>query len=147
VNKHFRCRKRSNLHTLFFCFGNSKNICNPSPSAFNVTKNVQYDKKLQKIWNIWCKGVQCLVINELKQIKISSWKFWIVVFEIERSFVKPYLCTHHVLNHSKWKRYEVGIKEGFKIIFVKTFEIIYHLSFSCVFFCTTLLFWTFKKHL
>jgi hypothetical protein len=119
---------------LFLCFSKSKNICNLSPNAFNVTKNAQFDKKLQNIWGVWCKGVQCSVISELKEIKISNLKSWVITFEIERSFVKPYLCTHHVPNHSKWTKYEVGIKEGSRTIFVKTFEVNYHLFSSGVFF-------------
>jgi hypothetical protein len=80
------------------------------------------------------------MISELKEIKIASFKSWIVAFEIERSFVKLYLCTHHVPNHSKWRKYEVGTKEGFRTIFVKTFEINYHLSFSYVFLALLLYF-------
>jgi hypothetical protein len=52
---------------------------------------------------VWCKGVQCSVVSELKQIKISSLKCWIVTFEMEISFVKPYLCAHHVPNHSNMR--------------------------------------------
>jgi hypothetical protein len=92
-----------------------------------VTKSVQFDKKLQNIWGVWCKGVQCSMISELKQIKISSLKSWTITFEMKKSFVKPYLCTHHVPNHSKWKKYEAGTKEGSRTIFVKTFEVNYHL--------------------
>jgi hypothetical protein len=59
---------------------------------------------------------------------------------MERSFVKPYLCTHHVPNHSRWRKYKALTKEGFRIILVKTFEVNYHLSFSCVFFALFLYF-------
>jgi hypothetical protein len=35
-----------------------------------------------KIWGVWCKGVQCSMMGELKQIKISSlismWKIEIL---------------------------------------------------------------------
>jgi hypothetical protein len=31
-------------------------------------------------WGVWCKGVQCLVMGELKQNKISSLKSLIVAF-------------------------------------------------------------------
>jgi hypothetical protein len=35
-------------------------------------------KQWGKIWGVWWKGVQCWVMVELTQIKISSLKFWIV---------------------------------------------------------------------
>jgi hypothetical protein len=31
-----------------------------------------------KIWGVWCKGVQCLMMGELKQIGISSLRSLIV---------------------------------------------------------------------
>jgi len=69
-----------NPHTLFLCFWNSKNICNSSPSISNVKKIAQFDKKMGKIWDVWCNVVQSLMIGELKQIKISSLKCSIIAF-------------------------------------------------------------------
>jgi hypothetical protein len=31
-----------------------------------------------KTWGVWCMGVKCLLMGELKQIKISSIKSWII---------------------------------------------------------------------
>jgi hypothetical protein len=55
-----------------------KNICNPPPNTSNATKIVQFDKGMKKIWGAQCKGVQCSMMGELKQIKILSLKFFIV---------------------------------------------------------------------
>jgi hypothetical protein len=44
-----------------------------------------------KICGVWCKRVQCLVMGEIKQIKISNLKSLIkafFAFGINRSFVK-----------------------------------------------------------
>jgi hypothetical protein len=35
-------------------------------------------KEWGKYGGVWCKGVQCSVIGELKEIKISSLKSWTV---------------------------------------------------------------------
>jgi len=67
------------------------NICSFSPSASNVTKKFQFDKGLQKIWDVWCKGVRCSVMGELKKFKVSSLRSLIDAFGIERSSVIPYL--------------------------------------------------------
>ncbi len=67
VNKHFRHQKRLNLHTLFLCFGNSKNICNPSPSTSNVTKkmlNLIRNCKRNEVFGV--KGCKYSMISELK---------------------------------------------------------------------------------
>ncbi len=110
-----------------------------SQKTFNLIRNC----KRYGVFNV--KGFNVLVISELKQIKISSLQSWIVVFEIEKSFVKPYLYTHHIPNHSKWRKYEVRTKESLRTIFVKTFEVNYHLSLSCVFFSLLLYFWCSKS--
>jgi hypothetical protein len=54
---------------------NSKNICNPPPITSNAIK---FDKGMGKIWGVWCKGIQCSMIGELKHIKISSLKSLII---------------------------------------------------------------------
>ncbi len=67
-----------NPHTLFLCFWSSKNICSSPPSASNDVKIAQFSKRLGKIWCVWCKGVQCSVMRELKQIRILKLKSLIV---------------------------------------------------------------------
>jgi len=57
---------RSNPHTLFLYFWSSKNICNLTFSSSNITKIAQFGKGMGKIWNVWCKGFQCLVMGQLK---------------------------------------------------------------------------------
>jgi hypothetical protein len=51
-------------------------------------------KKWGKIWGVWSKRVQCSVMGEFKQIKISSLKVLIFASlsmeSIDRSFVKLY---------------------------------------------------------
>jgi len=37
-------------------------------------KIAQFNKGMVKIWGVWCKGIQCSMMGELKQIKISSLK-------------------------------------------------------------------------
>jgi len=54
-------------------------ICSPSPSTFNATKFAQFNKLMGKTWVVWCNGVQCLVMGELKHIKISNLKSLIVI--------------------------------------------------------------------
>jgi hypothetical protein len=70
-----------------------KNICSPPPRASKVANISQFHKGMgKKIWGVWCKGVQCSVMGELKQIKISSLKYFdhcIFASGMKRSFVKP----------------------------------------------------------
>jgi hypothetical protein len=33
---------------------------------------------MREIWGVWCKGVQHSMMDELKQIRISSLKSWII---------------------------------------------------------------------
>jgi hypothetical protein len=33
---------------------------------------------MRKIWGVCCKGVQHLMMDELKQIRIPSLKYWII---------------------------------------------------------------------
>jgi hypothetical protein len=50
-----------------------------------------------KIWGVWCKGIQCLVVGELKHIKISSLKSLIIAslfMEYKEVLTSPSLCTH-----------------------------------------------------
>ncbi len=35
-------------------------------------------KFIGKIWGVRCKTIQCFMMGELKQIRISSLKFWII---------------------------------------------------------------------
>jgi hypothetical protein len=44
-------------------------------------------KEWGKIWDVWCKGGQCLVMSELKQIKIS-------ILNI-KSLIVPSLSLEH----------------------------------------------------
>jgi hypothetical protein len=37
-------------------------------------KIAQFNKGMMKLWGVWCKDVQCSMMGELKQIKISSLK-------------------------------------------------------------------------
>jgi len=68
----------SNPHTLFLYFFSWKNICNPPPTISNTAKIAQFAKGIGKIWVVWCKGVKCLLIGELKQIRISSLRSLII---------------------------------------------------------------------
>ncbi len=74
MTKHRRTRRRLNLHTLFLSFKSSNNICSLPLIASNIVNVVQFGKGMVKIWGVWCKGVQCLVIGELKWIRTSSLK-------------------------------------------------------------------------
>jgi hypothetical protein len=57
VNEHIGTQTKSHPHTLFLCFWSSKNIYNPPPNVSNATKNVQFNKKMGQIWDVWCKDV------------------------------------------------------------------------------------------
>jgi hypothetical protein len=54
-----------------------KKNCNSPPWA-NITKHAQFGQETGKMWDVWCKRVQCLVMGELKHIKISSLKYFII---------------------------------------------------------------------
>jgi hypothetical protein len=54
------------------------NLFSPPPSASIATKIGKFSKGRGKRWGVWCKGVQCLVMGELKHIKILSLKFLII---------------------------------------------------------------------
>jgi hypothetical protein len=61
-------------------------------SSVLIANISQFDKGMGKIWCVWCKGVQCLVMGEFKQIKIWSLKYFdhcIFASGMKRSFVKP----------------------------------------------------------
>jgi hypothetical protein len=64
VNEHIGTQRKLNPHTLFLCFWSSKNIYNPPLSVSNATKNVQFNKRMRKIWGVWCKDVQCLMMGK-----------------------------------------------------------------------------------
>ncbi len=71
------------------CSSNSeaqRTFKNLSPGASNATKI-----GIGNIWDVWCKMIQCLVMGDLKQIRISFKIFDHYMFTsgIERSFVKP----------------------------------------------------------
>ncbi len=78
MTKHRRTQRRLNLHTLFLSFWSSNNICNLRLITSNIVNIAQFGKGMVKIWGVWCKGVQCLVIGELKWIRTSSLKSLIV---------------------------------------------------------------------
>jgi len=48
---------------IFFFFWSSKNICNPLPSPSNATQIAQFDKRMEKILGVWCKGVECIELS------------------------------------------------------------------------------------
>jgi hypothetical protein len=76
---------------------NSKNICSPAPIVSNDVKFPQFDKRMGKIWGVWCKGIQCLVMGEFKHIKISSLKYLIIaslLIEYKEVLTSLSLCTH-----------------------------------------------------
>ncbi len=67
VSQHLRIPMRSNPHTKLFLWlrRSSKNICNSSPTtASNVAKIVQFGKAMGKIWGVWCKGVQYVILQK-----------------------------------------------------------------------------------
>jgi hypothetical protein len=33
--------------------------------ASNAKKIAQFDKGIEKIWGVWCKGIQCSMMSEL----------------------------------------------------------------------------------
>ncbi len=43
-----------------------------------LTKIAQFDIGTGKTWDVWCNGVQCLMMSELKKISILSLKFLII---------------------------------------------------------------------
>jgi hypothetical protein len=58
-----------------------------------------------KIWGVWCKGVQSLMMGDLKQINILSLRSLIVVASLPLDY-KEILestswCIHQVLNSFK----------------------------------------------
>jgi hypothetical protein len=58
----------------------SKKTCSLLAIVSNMTKIVQFDKGMGKIWGVSCKGVQCLImVNEKKKQnkKILSLNFLI----------------------------------------------------------------------
>jgi hypothetical protein len=58
VSKHLRTQRRLNSYIFFLCFWSSKNICNPPPSPFKAAKIAQFNKGMQKLWCVWCKGLR-----------------------------------------------------------------------------------------
>jgi hypothetical protein len=68
--------KLLNHHTLFLCFWSSKNICSPPSTTSNAVQIAQFGKGMGKIWGVWCKGAQCLMTSEFKQIKLSRLHLW-----------------------------------------------------------------------
>jgi len=66
VSEHLRTQMRFNSHKLFLLFWSSKNMFSPSANTPNVAKISQFSKEMGKIWDVWCKGVQCL--------RMSDWK-------------------------------------------------------------------------
>lgn len=89
MSKHLRTQRRLNPHTLFLYFWSWKTISDPSPSTSYIAKIAQFNKRMGKISNVWCKGVQCSMMVELKQITISSTKF--LCISEAKKFVNPWL--------------------------------------------------------
>jgi hypothetical protein len=78
VNKHFKTQIRLNPRTLLLQFWSSKGMFNLPPNVSNIEKISQFDKGMHKIWDVWCKGVQCSMMGKWKQIKIPSLRSLIV---------------------------------------------------------------------
>jgi hypothetical protein len=121
VSKHLGTQRRLNPCTLFLCFWSSKNICSPSPSTSNIKKIAQFHKRMGKIWGVWWKGVQGLMISELQHIKILSLKSSILYFCLQKTnkFYKALVGTpiRFLITQNKRERYEAITKEGSKDIF------------------------------
>jgi hypothetical protein len=60
------------------CLKLKKNICSPSPSTSNALKIAQLGEVMEKIWDVWCKRIQCSMMGEFKQNKISNLKYFII---------------------------------------------------------------------
>ncbi len=50
----------------------------PPPNASNIAKMAQFNKGMWKLWGVWYKGDQCLIMSEIKQIMILSLNFFVV---------------------------------------------------------------------
>jgi hypothetical protein len=50
----------------------------PSFSTFTAANVFQFGKGPGKIWGVWCKGVLCLVMSDLKHNKISNLRSLII---------------------------------------------------------------------
>jgi hypothetical protein len=72
MGKHFKTQTRLNLTHCSSNFKAQKKNFNPTPNDSNTTKIFQFDEGMGKTWGVQCKGVQCLVMTESKQIRISS---------------------------------------------------------------------------
>jgi hypothetical protein len=91
---------------------NSKNIYCPPPIVSNDVKFVQFDEGMGKIHGVWCKGIQCSMMGELKHIKISSLKSLIIAslfMEYKEVLTSSSWCTHHVFNYSKLTKNEEDV--------------------------------------
>jgi hypothetical protein len=64
VNEHIGTQRKSNPHIFFLCFWSSKYIYNPPLNVSIATNNVQFNKRMGKIWGVWCKDVQCLMMGK-----------------------------------------------------------------------------------
>jgi hypothetical protein len=63
-----------NPYTFSLCFSSPKNICSPPPSLSKLAKLAQFDKEMGKLWG--CKGAQCSMMDESKQIRILNLKLF-----------------------------------------------------------------------
>jgi hypothetical protein len=57
ITEHLVALRRLNPHTLGIWFSGSKNNCSSPPSASKLAKIAQFNKRMKKIWGVWCKGV------------------------------------------------------------------------------------------
>jgi len=72
MSEHLKTQRRFTLSHIVFLLLKFKGHCNPAPSTSNATKIAQFDKTMRKIWDIWCKGFQCLVLGELNRFRFLA---------------------------------------------------------------------------
>jgi hypothetical protein len=48
------------------CLKLKNNICSPSHSTSNALKVAQLGEVMEKIRDVWCKGIQCLVMGKFQ---------------------------------------------------------------------------------
>jgi hypothetical protein len=135
-----------NPQTLFLLFWSTKNILNSSPNASNIAKISQFDKRVGKIWGVWCKGGSVFGDKWMKtnyEFELKIFDSCIFISGIQRSFVKPYLMhssSFKSLNmDSKWERYEGETRKRSKAIFSKKLKQTITQTFPRVFCVTPLL--------
>jgi hypothetical protein len=66
-----------------------------------------------KIWGVWCKGVQCLVMSDLKHNKISNLRSLIITslpLEYEEFFKRLNWRPHQNFKHLKQTNNEEDIR-------------------------------------